>query len=297
MLLLCIAGFGLQAQSVFVKTDRNQILIGERIEYELTLKLPEEGYGINFKLPDSIPHFDVVVNKNFDTVNSNGSYLIRKRIIFTSFDSGTWHIPPFEVLLQKNNTSSKLITDSILVNVGYSPPDSTNQLRDIKPVMEVSVTDYFWFYVAAAIMAAIILIVLLYFYFKNRKKKPLPVFHSALSAYDEAMKALQELKEFDLDKPEQIKIYHVTLSEIFKKYFSRKKSKNLLSKTTGDILLDIKEYSGDATLVSTVAAALRSADAVKFAKYLPAITESNQTFEQVKAAIQLIEKDQSPQKQ
>lgn len=287
----------MQAQSVFVKTDRNQILIGERIEYELTLKLPEEGYGINFKLPDSIPHFDVVVNKNFDTVNSNGSYLIRKRIIFTSFDSGTWHIPPFEVLLQKNNTSSKLITDSILVNVGYSPPDSTNQLRDIKPVMEVSVTDYFWFYVAAAIMAAIILIVLLYFYFKNRKKKPLPVFHSALSAYDEAMKALQELKEFDLDKPEQIKIYHVTLSEIFKKYFSRKKSKNLLSKTTGDILLDIKEYSGDATLVSTVAAALRSADAVKFAKYLPAITESNQTFEQVKAAIQLIEKDQSPQKQ
>ena len=265
------------------------------MEYELLLNLPADGYRINLKIPDSIPHFDVIENQHFDTVNNNGSFLIRKKIIFTSFDSGAWHIPSFEVLLDKNNISSKLNTDSVLVNVGYSPADSTNQLRDIKPVMEVIVADYFWFYVAAAVFAAIIIIILGYFYFKSRKKKPLPVFHSALSPYDEAMKALLELKQYDLDKPEQIKIYHVSLTEIFKKYYSRKQSKNMMNKTTGDILVAIKGDGDDPVLVSTIAGALRCVDAVKFAKYIPGIMESNQGYEQTKTAIELIEKNPSPQ--
>jgi hypothetical protein len=258
------------------------------------LNLPAEGYAINFKLPDSIPHFDVIENNNFDTVSSNGSFLIHKKIVFTSFDSGTWHIPSFKILLEKNKTSGKLNTDSVLVNIGYSPADSTNQLRDIKPVMEVTVPDHFWFYVAAAVLAAIMLSVLFYFYLKNRKKKPLPMFHSALSPYDEAMKALQELKQYNLDKPEQVKTYHVSLIEIFKKYYSREQAKNMMNKTTGDILMSINEQWKNTVLVSSIAEALRCADAVKFAKYIPGITESGQSLGQVKTAIELIEKDRSP---
>ena len=297
LLFFSVAGISLHAQSVGVKTDKTAILIGERIEYELMLNLPAKGYAINLKLPDSIPHFEVIENKNFDTVSSNGTFLIRKKIIFTSFDSGSWHIPSFEVILKKNNISGKYNTDSILVNVGYSATDSTNQLRDIKPVMEVSIKDYFWFYVAATIVVVVIIILLLYFYFKNRKKKPLPIFHSALSPYDEAIKALMELKQYDLDKPEQIKTYHVALSEIFRKYYSRKQSKNLMNKTTGDILMGIKEQWDDPAIISAAAGALRCTDAVKFAKYIPGISESNQSHEQIKTAIELIEKDQSLQKQ
>ena len=297
MLFFIVVSIGLHAQSVTIKTDRNEILIGERIEYELLLNLPADGYGINLRLPDSIPHFDVIENKNFDTVSSNGTFLIRKKIIFTSFDSGAWHIPSFEVLLEKNNASSKLNTDSVLVNVGYSAADSTNQLRDIKTIMEVPVKNYFWYYIAAATLLLFIIIVLLYRVYKNKEKRPMPVFHSALSAYDEAMKALLELKQYDLDKPEQIKAYYISLSEIFSKYYSRKQSKNLMNKTTGDILMGIKEQGNDPALLSSVAEALRCADAVKFAKYIPGISESDQSHEQIKTAIELIEKDQSLQKQ
>ena len=294
---MCAASAGLQAQSVAVKADRTDILIGERLEYELLLDLPSSGYTVNFKLPDSIPHFEIIENKNFDTVSSNGSFIVSKKIIFTSFDSGAWHIPSFEVLLGKNNSAAKFNTDSILVNVNFSPADSTNELRDIKPIMEVSVKDYAWYYVAAGALAAIIIIVLLYRYLKNRKKKPVPVFHSALSAYDEAIKALQELKQFDLNKPEQIKAYHVSLATIFKKYYSRKQSRNLMNKTTGDILLGMKEQDADPALLSAVAVALRCADAVKFAKYIPDVSESIQSAASIQGSIELIEKDQSQQKQ
>lgn len=263
----------------------------------MMLDLPADGYEINVKVPDSVPHFDIIENKNFDTVSSSGSLLISKKIIFTSFDSGAWRLPAFEVLLKKNNVTSRLLTDSLLVNVGYSPPDSTNQLRDIKPVMEVTVSDYTWIYIAGGILIAAIIIVLLYFYFKKRKNKPDPVFHSAVSPYDEAMQSLMELKQYDLDKSEQVKLYHVALDTIFKKYYSRKLSKNMMNKTTGDMLLEIKEQSADPGLLSSVASALRGADAVKFAKYIPGISESGKNYSLIKEAIEKIEQDTSQQKQ
>ena len=49
------------AQTVEIKTDKNQILIGERIQYDLLVNLPSlEGYSINADLPDSIPHFEII---------------------------------------------------------------------------------------------------------------------------------------------------------------------------------------------------------------------------------------------
>ncbi len=293
MLFFCIVCVGVRGQSVTIKTDKSQLLIGERLQYDFTVNLNAAGYQINFKFPDTIPHFEIIDNANFDTINNNGSFGIHKKIIFTSFDSGVWHIPSFEIKLKQNKITSILYTDSVLVNVGYSPADSSNQLRDIKPVIEVTVKDYFWYYIAAASVLAIFIIILIYLYYKKRKKKVLPVFQSALSPYHEAMNALLELKQYDLSKSEQVRIYHVTLSEIVRKYCSRKQSKNLMNKTTGDILIGIKEQWDNPVMVTYVAATLRCADAVKFAKYIPEISESNHSLEQVKKALDMIENDQS----
>ena len=297
MLLFCVAVVGSKAQSVGVKADRNQLLIGERLQYELLVNLPSPGYAINFKFPDSLAHFDVLENNNFDTINNNGSFQVHKKIVFTSFDSGAWHIPSFEVLVEHDNQIQKFLTDSILINVGYSPADSTGELRDIKPVMEVSVADYFWYYVAIAVLLGIIVAWLIYIYVRNTKRRPKPIFNSAFTAYDEAMKALQELKNLDLHDPFKIKEYHSSLAEIYKRYFSRKQGKNMLNKTTGDILISTKDHYEDTRLVSTMAEALRCADAVKFAKFIPTVSESDQSHAQVKEAIELIEKLQSPLKQ
>jgi len=292
-LFFCAAAVGSKAQSVETKTDRTQLLIGERLEYELLINLPASGYSINFQLPDTITHFEVIENKNFDTVSSNGSYVVRKKIVFTSFDSGLWRIPSFNLSVIKGNAVSKLNTDSILVNVGYSPADSTNQLRDIKPVMDVTVTDDSWIYVAGIVLAIIVVLLLLYFYFRKRNKAAAPLFHSALSPFDEAMKSLSELKELNLSKAEQVKIFHTSLADIFKKYYSRKQGKNLMNKTTADILIITREQEANPKLIASLAQALRGSDAVKFAKYIPAEAESNNNLTLVKDAIELIENDQS----
>src|SRR5207247_1067142 len=111
-------------------------------------------------------------------------------------------------------------------------------------------------------------------YLKNRKKRPVPLFKSDLSAYEEAIKSLQELEQSNFLDKHREKQYHTELANIFKRYYSRNRQKNLLNKTTGDILIELKEDNVDQEQISGIAEGLRYTDAVKFARFIPLHTES-----------------------
>ncbi|MBS1743181.1 MAG: hypothetical protein JST81_09110 [Bacteroidetes bacterium] len=293
LFLLLLAGKLSFSQSLEVNTNKSQVLIGERVEYNLSIKLPAlEGYDIDSDLPDTIPHFEILDNNGIDTIkNQNGTFSLQQKIVFTSFDSGAWYIPSFAVNISQGKRSVKLFTDSVLVNVGYSPADTTADIRDIKPVIEVKVKSYFWYYVCAIILTVVIIFYLLNVYFAKRKAKPLPVLYSALSPYDEAMKALRELNESPLQIETGIKEYHSQIGFIFKRYFSRITDVNLLNKTTGGLLLELKQKNVDAAVISALAASLRTGDVVKFAKHIPADSESEQCAATIKDAIEKINKE------
>ncbi|MDB5201585.1 MAG: hypothetical protein JWQ27_994 [Ferruginibacter sp.] len=282
-----------KAQSVSTSIDRKSILIGEQINYEIKFTLPAAGYQVDFNIPDSIPHFDMLSKAKSDSTDAKGNYLVMQRICFTSFDSGQWPVPAFAVNLRNGSASYTLNTDAIMINVGYMPADSSGQLRDIKPVMDVFVIDNTWIYIAIGAVIFIILLLLLYRYFKNRKKKEKPLFESKLTAYEEAVGALKELQATNLYDPTAVKLYHSRLSEIVKKYYSRKEQRNLLNKTTSEILLRLKEHDADAVTISSLAEAMRTGDAVKFAKYIPSAAESEQSLQQVRSSIDTIEKQQT----
>jgi hypothetical protein len=277
-----------RGQALKTYIDKNRILIGEHIRYEIKLNLASSSYKVNFGIPDSIPHFDIIEQNKYDTVDEHGIYTLRQTILFTSFDSGIWKLPAFPVTISyPNKAAVKALSDSVLIQVGYSPADSTNELRDIKPVMEVFVVDRTWIYIAIGMLLLIILGILLYRYFKKRKKKIPPVFNSNLSAYAEAMKALNQLQQSGNSDP---KVFHTSLGEVFKKYYSRKTNQNLMTSTTGDILVLLASHSNAPEIVSGTAEALRSGDAAKFAKYQPSASENNQSLLQVKQAIEHLEK-------
>ncbi len=277
-----------RGQALKTYIDKNRILIGEHIRYEIKLNLASSSYKVNFGIPDSIPHFDIIDQNKYDTVDEHGVYTLRQTILFTSFDSGIWKLPAFPVTISfPNKAPIKAFSDSVLIQVGYSPADSTNELRDIKPVMEVFVVDRTWIYIAIGLLLLLILGIILYRYFKRRKEKAPPVFSSNLSAYDEAIKALNHLQQSGSPDP---KVFHTTLGEVFKKYYSRKTNRNLMTSTTGDILLLLTSHSKSPEVVSGLAEALRSGDAAKFAKYQPTAPENNQSLSQVKQVIEHLEK-------
>ncbi len=282
------------AQAVQTAINTNDILIGEQVRFEIKINLANSSYSIDIDIPDSIPHFEIIDQNKYDTTDAAGVYTLRQSILFTSFDSGVWKIPSFPVSISfPNKATQKFLSDSFLIRVGYSPADSTGQLRDIKPVMEVFVIDRQWMYIAAGVLLALVLAYFIYRYFKTREKKAPPLFNTAQSAYEEAMKALQKMQKELPSDAASLKMYYSSLSDVFKKYYSRKTNKNLMSITTGDLLLQLQSQVKDAQVVSGVAEALRCGDAVKFAKYNPPVSQTEQSVLQVKTAIEHLEKKSS----
>jgi hypothetical protein len=280
------------AQAVTTSIDRSDILIGEPIKYEIKINLASSSYKIDIGLPDSIPHFEFIDQSKYDTVDKNGMYTLRQNILFTCFDSGVWKIPSFPVTISfPNKASQKYLSDSFLVKVGYSAADSTGQLRDIKPVLEVFVIDRQWLYIAASVALALLLVFFIYRIFKNRKKKIPALFDAVLSPYDEAIKALKLLQQQTVANTDSLKLFYMSLSDIFKKYYSRKTNKNLMSETTGDLLLLLQTQVASTETVSSAAQALRCGDAVKFAKYIPSAPENIQSVSLIKTVIEQIEKN------
>ena len=281
------SGYG-QAMKTYI--NRNQILIGEQIRYEIKVNLASSNYKVDFGIPDSIPHFDIIDQGKYDTTDGAGVYTMRQTLLFTSFDSGTWKFPSFPVTISSPDKGAKtFFSDSVLIQVGYSPADSTDALRDIKPVMDVFVVDRTWIYYAIGAVLLLVLIYFIYRYFKTRKKKAPPVFNTRLSAYDEAVKALNQLQQSGSEP----KIFHSTLSDIFKRYYSRKTNLNLMSSTTSDLLIRLNQQGRSADHVSMAAEVLRFSDVVKFAKYQPGQNENNQAVASMKQVIDHLEKKTS----
>ena len=281
-------------QAPVVKTylDKDQILIGEQFNIKIDASFKPGAYKVTMPvIPDSIAHFEVVGSSKPDTVSGDVINNVRQVITFTSFDSGKWVTPSLLVTFDpiKADTSITVLIDSFPINVSYSPPDSTNQLRDIKPIREVAIKDYFWYYLIGGALLAIVIAWLVYRYLKNRKGKSTGEFVSSLSPLEEAMQALSELQALDLQNAIEIKQYHSGLSVIFKRYLSRFHNKNLMNKTTDDVLIHLSENGFVKDRISNIAVALRTGDAVKFAKYLPTATESEHCLIEVKEVIQFIE--------
>jgi hypothetical protein len=280
------------AQTVKTFIDKNTILIGEQVQYKVQATFPAGIYNVQwFTIPDSIAHFEVVERAKPDTSTENNNTIIEQTITLTSFDSGRWKTPVLPINFDpvKDASPLNLFTDSLPVNVTYMVPDSTNELRDIKPIIEVTVADYLWYYIAGGLVLLLLIVLFLWRYFKKKKKQPAPLVVSKLSAFDEAMQSLEKLKQLNLERPEEIKQYHTGLSEIFKWYISRVENTTIMNKTSSDVLVQLSGNKLSKENIATVATALRMGDAVKFAKFLPAAFESEQCFIQIKGTIQHIQ--------
>jgi hypothetical protein len=281
-----------QTPSVNIVADKTDILIGEQLSLKITANFPAGIKNIYwFTIPDSILHFEMVESGKIDSViNKDNSRQFQQTLLLTSFDSGRWAIPSFLIKSKGGDREAvyNLKTDSYFVNVSYAPADSTNQLRDIKPIIEVSVKNYLLYYIAAGVLLLLIAAFLIWRYTKKRKPMPELQFTGKLSPYEEAMQELDKLNKLNLQQGEEIKQFHAKAAAIFKWYISRKQRFSIMNKTTGDVLIHLTENKLPKQIITDVADALRCGDAVKFAKYLPPVTQSSQCFNKIKETIHFI---------
>ncbi|MEO6548389.1 MAG: DUF4381 family protein [Ferruginibacter sp.] len=298
--LLACASFLLSNAQPSIKTslDKNEILIGEQFKLRIEASFAKVPAEINWPvIPDSLQHFEVVNRSKMDSVfdHSNLSQLVQT-ITLTSFDSGKWVFPSFRgnILTENGAAPYNFFTDSVPITVSFSVSDTTNQLRDIKPIMEVERFNPVWYWIGSAVLTIALIAFLIWFYRYWKKNKSAVPVRTKVSPYDEAIKELESLKDYNFSLAADIKIAHTRMAEILKRYLTRIQKDNYQNKTTGDILIMLRDQFLDKDLPAKAAASLRCGDAVKFAKYLPPASETMSSIELVKEVIQDIQKHINP---
>ena len=288
-LFLSVAMAG--AQAVKTTISANRILIGEQIRLEIKISSASAAYQIGIKVPDSIPHFDIMERHQSDTVDEKGVYTLRQEVLLTSFDSGLFVIPSFPITVSEPNQPDKILaSDSEQVSVSYNPM-LIGPPKDIKPIIDLGEKQGKLGYIIAGAITFILLLLLAFWYLKNRTKKQQPLFSASRSPYEEAMSSLQQLSPPLHQELEPLKIWYMALTDVLKKYYSRKTNRNMMGHTTSQFLGRMKAENGsNPQLVSAAAKALDCADAVKFAKYIPTPEELAESVLLIKVTIDSLEK-------
>ena len=282
--LLAVHSF-LTAQ-VYVKAsvDKNKVVIGEPITLTLEAYIPLGQPVIWFPL-DTIPHFEFLKKPAPDTVESIEGKKITQVLTITSFDSGQWEIPQLELKVLKQS----YYTDTSMIDVGFIPFDREADYRDIKGIIEVNNPDakYIPWVIGAAVLISLAMVI--YLLRKRKtvteivKKQP-----QQLSPYEEAMRALAELRKKGLPQNGQVKWYYTELNDILRVFVFRKLNITTLEKTNEELILQLRELNLSRDSFTRLAQALRMSDSVKFAKYQPGSDDNQKNYEIIQSAIQTL---------
>ena len=258
--------------------NKTQILIGEPITLTLEVDVPEHE-PIRFFRLDSLSHFEFLNQQEIDTVNTGRGTVLTQVIHITSFDSGRWIIPSLSI-------GENVITDSIPVDVGFSPFNPDQPYHDIKEIIEVTPEEKkekikWWYFVAGAIALFLILILI----FRRKKKPVMQVVQPPADPYREAMEGLEKLQKEKLEA----KQYYSRLIDIFRVYVFAKKGIHSLQNTTDDLVMQLRHLNIHKDQFEQLAQGLRLSDFVKFAKYIPSAEDDKSIFNVILRSIQLIE--------
>jgi hypothetical protein len=286
-LVVAIGAWG-QGVRVTATVDKNRILIGEQITLTLTADIPENE-AISFFNIDSIPHFEFINKPPADTSNTNSGTTIIQEMVITSFDSGQFVIPRFEL-------APGVATDSLVIDVGYSAFDPKQPYHDIKDVLDIEIPKKkipWWqspIFIAA--VGLVVLAVLIWLWFKLRKKQKLaPVkTEPPTNPYEDALKQIDQLQK---SKP-AAKEYYSAMVDVFRQYVLRRKNIHSLQKTTDDLVVQLKEIGLDKNHFDQLAQSLRLSDYVKFAKFIPTDSDDTSFHQTIRESIMTIEKTGSP---
>ena len=259
--------------------DRSQILIGEPIRLTLEADIPEHE-AIRFFQYDSIPHFEFLNREKIDTSNTGSGTILTQVVRITSFDSGHWVIPAFRF-------GENIVTDTLPVDVGFSPFNPEQPYHDTKDIIEVTPEEEkkkerWWYIVAGAVL---LLLLLIYFLRKKKKTIIVPV-NQPIDPYKEAIEQLEKLQR---DKPEA-KQYYSRLVDIFREYIAAKRGIHSLQATTHDLVGQLKNLG--LPQFDELSRSLSLSDFVKFAKYIPSAEDDKGTFTVIFKSIQQIEQQQ-----
>ena len=286
-----LAGFFSHSQ-VLLKTsvEKDKILVGEPVKVTVEARMPL-GQKISWFMLDTIPHFEWMDKGMPVETDGIDGKTIQHSFTVIGYDTGHWTIPPFTIKVQEKNYSSDTVGIRVDYDPGFNPEEN---YRDIKETEEVTVENknkLSWLYFAGG---ALLLLTLLYLLFRKKSIKQVAKNIVPLSPYDEALQSLAALRKERPAEADEVKHFYTKLNDILRNFLSKQFQIPALEETNDEVIVQLRQLGIPAEQFSKTTEALRMADFVKFARYLPEQTDNDRALTVIESAIHSLNKP-SPQ--
>lgn len=280
------------------KLAKSAIIMGDKTMMEVQV-VADRGVTGRFLIFDGVAR-DSVVSLLNDSVELSADYSVSSidlgsgrsqtdyHIPVQSFDSGYYSLPPVAYVIGQDT----LYTSSMplkVVPVNASKDDPISGFTDTMPPGEGKFYDHIplwlleWWWVMLTF--AMVAVALLLFFMKyrrvvgKRKKRALP-------PYEEAVEALDSLASRKLWQKGEQKEYFTVLTDIMRRYISRRFGIQAEEMSTTEILASVREHKRLKPYLEQFKAVLAVADFAKFANMQCTPEENTGAFEEVRKFVE-----------
>lgn len=276
--ILPLSGWG-QNVTVDVKIDSLQRLIGEQAKITLEVSCGTRQKVILPNLADTlVAGVEILYIAKADTqyLNNKERMLITQEYTITSFDSASYYIPPFEVLVDSVPYHSK----SLVMMVYPMDVDESNPEAFFGPqnIMQIPLSWEDWKPIIWKVLLLVCLIGV-FIYLIVRYSNDTPIIHiqkttPKLPPHEIAMNEIARIKEEKNWQKGKVKEYYTELTDVVRDYIYNRYGYNAMEKTSAEII-EYLQQEGNNVLINELKQLFTTADLVKFAKFAPLLNEND----------------------
>lgn len=279
-LTLCLA----QESQPATRLSRDTILIGDQIEWILDLKI-RQGEEFYVEKPDDepAPGVETIVPLHFDTLSvKKGIMEIKGRTVLTSFDSGSYFLPPMIVSIQRENGQvDTIFYDGPTMEVTTIPVDTSNfEAKDIKGQIKYPVTfkELIPWFGLLILLTAIVYVVVRWI---KLRKENLSFFGKPIvkdPPHITALRSLEKIRAQKLWQNDKQKQFYTAVTDTLRQYMAERYNIAALEETSNEIFSDLKGRDISPDLMEKVKGLFETADFVKFAKHNASTQENEEAI-------------------
>ena len=277
--------FNLFAQeiNVIASTDTTDYMIGDRINYSLSIKMDKDVFIINPFFRDSLKNIDVLEIPDPTAEENENGKTVKYNYVLSRFDSAQVTIPPIKIEYRTkgDSTLKSVLSNPVTINIHRMDVAMQEEIKDIKP--PVRLFNYlFIIYIVAALLILLISYFIYRKYFKNKPQTVTVPKKEKISLHQLALRKLDQLEKEELWQKGFVKDYHSKITDIIRDYFEKQFGLPALERTTTESLKLLSKHPIGIKVLDITSQFFNSADLVKFAKFTPLETVNREMMTHAK---------------
>ena len=271
-----------QNAEAYARLDSAAIMIGDQINMELGIKVPDNFVVDWPHYSDTITsHIEIIKRQKIDTLKQDGNLILSKLFTITSFDSGYFEIPPVHFIFHpKGDTATRYTanTNTLFLMVNTPAVDTSKTFKPIiGPAKEPVTLAEILPWAALGLLVAVIVAFLVWYIRKRKKNQPLFVRKPkrVLPPHILAINNLEELRLAKIWQQGKVKEYYTRLTDVMREYFEGRFGFYAMEMTSDEIVDSLKDKNINDEVMNKLKDVLLVSDLVKFAKAQPTPLEND----------------------